>query len=231
MNYQKIYNQIIERAKNRQLEGYKEKHHILPKCLGGDNKKENLVELTAREHFLCHMLLCEIYPNEIKLRQALWLMSSNPKYKNTKISSQMYEHIKSNFKHTEESKQKMRQPRPGLGEKISKAKTGKKQPNISKSKLGKPTNKKGKPDGPKHTDESKKKISEKILSKGKNRNKKIGITNSKPIEQYDLEGNLLNVFLSSTNAMVQTGIKNGSISQNLRGKSKSAGGFVWKYKK
>jgi hypothetical protein len=31
--------------------------------------------------------------------------------------------------------------------------------------------------------------------------------------------------------MVQTGIKNGSISQNLRGKSKSAGGFVWKYKK
>ena len=30
MNYQKIYSQIIERAKNRQLEGYKEKHHILP---------------------------------------------------------------------------------------------------------------------------------------------------------------------------------------------------------
>ena len=35
MNYQKIYNQIIERAKTRQLEGYKEKHHILPRCMGG----------------------------------------------------------------------------------------------------------------------------------------------------------------------------------------------------
>lgn len=75
MNYQKTYNQIIERAKNRQLEGYKEKHHIFPKCLGGSNEKENLVELTAREHFLCHMLLCEIYPNEIKLKHALFLMN------------------------------------------------------------------------------------------------------------------------------------------------------------
>ena len=52
MNYQKIYNQIIERAKNRQLEGYKEKHHIIPRCLNGNNDKENLVKLTAREHFL-----------------------------------------------------------------------------------------------------------------------------------------------------------------------------------
>jgi len=56
MNYQKIYDQIIERAKNRKLEGYKEKHHIIPKCLGGPDNKENLVELTAREHFLCHLL-------------------------------------------------------------------------------------------------------------------------------------------------------------------------------
>jgi hypothetical protein len=97
MNYLKIYNQIIERAKNRQLEGYKEKHHILPKCLGGSNDKENLVELTAREHFLCHMLLCEIYPNETKLTQALWLMIIGKRRKNYqqyKISSKTYELLK-----------------------------------------------------------------------------------------------------------------------------------------
>ena len=75
MDYQKIYNQIIERAKNRILECYKEKHHIVPKCLGGDNNENNLVELTAREHFLCHMLLCEIYPNENKLKHVLFLMA------------------------------------------------------------------------------------------------------------------------------------------------------------
>ena len=30
MNYERIYNAIIERAKTRQLEGYKERHHIIP---------------------------------------------------------------------------------------------------------------------------------------------------------------------------------------------------------
>ena len=57
MDYQKIYDQIIERAKNRQLEGYKEKHHIIPKCVGGTNDKENLVELTAREHFFMSYII------------------------------------------------------------------------------------------------------------------------------------------------------------------------------
>lgn len=97
MDYQKIYNQLIERAQNRTLEGYKEKHHILPKCLGGSNDKENLVELTAREHFLCHMLLCEIYPKNVKLYQALWLMSTNKNKtegKRYKVSSRVYERIK-----------------------------------------------------------------------------------------------------------------------------------------
>lgn len=116
MNYQRIYNQLIEKARARTLEGYKEKHHIIPKCLGGDNSKRNIVELTAREHFLCHVLLCEIYPKNIKLYQALWLMSTNKNKKEGKrykISSKVYERIKieaskiyKNRKQTEEEKQK-----------------------------------------------------------------------------------------------------------------------------
>jgi hypothetical protein len=35
-----VYSQIIERAKGRTLPSYKEKHHIIPKCLGGSNKKD-----------------------------------------------------------------------------------------------------------------------------------------------------------------------------------------------
>lgn len=97
MNYQRIYDQIVGRAQNRKLEGYKEKHHILPKCLGGTNEKDNLVELTAREHFLCHMLLVEIYPKELKLKQALWLMAIGKNKKEKYIvSSRIYEHIKIN---------------------------------------------------------------------------------------------------------------------------------------
>lgn len=67
MQYEKIYNQIIERAKNRTLMDYGEKHHILPRCLGGDNSKENLVKLTFREHFLCHWLLCKMHPKNSKI--------------------------------------------------------------------------------------------------------------------------------------------------------------------
>lgn len=97
MNYQRIYNQIIERAKIRQIEGYVEKHHIIPKCLGGNNEQDNLVKLTAREHFLCHRLLVEIYPNEPKLKYALYLMNiGKRKNKNAdyKISSRTYERLK-----------------------------------------------------------------------------------------------------------------------------------------
>jgi len=66
--------------------------------LGGDNNKNNLVELTAREHFLCHRLLCEIYPLNHKLIWALWLMAiGKQKIKTTepyKISSKEYERLK-----------------------------------------------------------------------------------------------------------------------------------------
>jgi hypothetical protein len=34
-----------------------ELHHILPKCMGGNNNKTNLVRLTLREHYVCHLLL------------------------------------------------------------------------------------------------------------------------------------------------------------------------------
>ena len=98
MDYKRIYNQLIERAKTRTLEGYKEKHHIIPKCLGGNNSKENLVELTAREHFLCHLLLIEIYPRNIELIYAVSMMSHIKNRKEFQygvfISSRLYNIIR-----------------------------------------------------------------------------------------------------------------------------------------
>ena len=54
--YYKIYCNLTERAKSRELpkETYIEKHHIIPRSLGGNNSKNNIVSLTAREHFICH---------------------------------------------------------------------------------------------------------------------------------------------------------------------------------
>lgn len=58
--YLKWYNSIIANANTRTLSGYKEKHHIIPKSLGGSDDKSNLVTLTAREHFICHYLLTKM---------------------------------------------------------------------------------------------------------------------------------------------------------------------------
>lgn len=66
MNYANIYNQLIEKAKSRNLKKlnktnpnyiYLEEHHIIPKCLGGTNTYDNLVNLTYREHYFAHLLL------------------------------------------------------------------------------------------------------------------------------------------------------------------------------
>lgn len=65
MNYSRIYENLIFSAKNRKKpKCYCEKHHIVPKSMGGDDSKENLVILTAREHFLAHWLLKKIYNNK-----------------------------------------------------------------------------------------------------------------------------------------------------------------------
>lgn len=61
MNYAKIYNQIIENRLTNPHNGYTEKHHIVPVSLGGSNSKDNLVRLTAREHFICHWILVKMY--------------------------------------------------------------------------------------------------------------------------------------------------------------------------
>lgn len=75
MNYLKLYNSLIDHASNRNWSRknateYVEQHHIIPRSLGGNNKKENLVFLTAREHFLAHWLLFKIHTGENKSKMA-----------------------------------------------------------------------------------------------------------------------------------------------------------------
>ena len=100
MNYQLIYDRLIIRAQTRQLPCYTETHHIIPRCLGGSNKKANLVELTAREHFLCHWLLVRLYPDHAGLAYAFWNMCNgrNNQHQVRHIpSSRVYEEAKTIF--------------------------------------------------------------------------------------------------------------------------------------
>ena len=98
MDYRRIHNQIIERAKHRELIGYAERHHIIPRCLGGDDSVDNIVLLTAREHFIVHKLLCRIYPNEDKLFFAYRMMAVMKNSKDNErdyyISAREFEEIR-----------------------------------------------------------------------------------------------------------------------------------------
>jgi hypothetical protein len=98
MNYQRIHDAIIDRARNRTLLGYREKHHVIPRCMGGVDDKDNLVELTAREHFIVHKLLCKIYPTEDKLFFAYRMMAIMKTSKDNErgyyVSSREFEEIR-----------------------------------------------------------------------------------------------------------------------------------------
>jgi hypothetical protein len=101
MDYKKIYDKIILRGQKRGnnkkiLDGYYESHHIVPKCIGGTDEIENLVLLTAKEHFICHLLLEKIYPNEKGLVLAAYrLIYGNKKFrKEIKVTSKTINGIK-----------------------------------------------------------------------------------------------------------------------------------------
>jgi hypothetical protein len=104
MNYEKIYHDIIQnaRSKNRDRKlGYFENHHVIPKSLGGSNKKDNLVLLTAKEHFVCHVLLVKINknnkPNYVKMLHALMLMKGSTSKQYRYINARLYETIKKEY--------------------------------------------------------------------------------------------------------------------------------------
>jgi hypothetical protein len=74
MNYFLAYQRLIAKAKARVCpEGYVERHHILPRALGGTDDSSNLVALTAKEHFVAHVLLAKIHGGI--MWQAVILMS------------------------------------------------------------------------------------------------------------------------------------------------------------
>jgi hypothetical protein len=106
MNYQRIYDAIIERAKSRGLKKklldglYFECHHIVPKCMNGSNDKDNLVLLTGREHYICHKILWIVNKENRSLFLAFHKMSLSFKKGQQRhtISSKDYEKLKLEFK-------------------------------------------------------------------------------------------------------------------------------------
>lgn len=90
------YYSIINQARGRNLspEKYYEKHHIIPKSLGGSNRKENIVPLTAREHFVCHLLLIRMTTGTDKAKMVNAALRLATDKKDRKVTSRCYEYIK-----------------------------------------------------------------------------------------------------------------------------------------
>lgn len=116
MNYFRQYNLIISRAKKRIIKTYTETHHIIPKCMCGSNCDDNLVELTAREHLICHRLLVKMYPDNISLHRAYNAMGTRCNF-SSKLFEQSRKFIseyQTGTKFSEETKQKMSKIRKGV---------------------------------------------------------------------------------------------------------------------
>jgi hypothetical protein len=158
--YNQWYTNITDRAKHRHLDSYTESHHIIPRSLGGGDDADNLVNLTAREHFICHWILVKMTTGQErhKMLNALRMMRAEKEGQqryNTKITARVYESIKQEYAelqsktfkgkgngmfgkhHTQEAKDKIRQKNlgkkltPKQVEKLKKAMTGKKKPLIT----------------------------------------------------------------------------------------------------
>ncbi len=116
MNYKKHYDILIERAKNRILDGYLEEHHIIPRCLGGSNDKSNLAKLTPEEHFVAHQLLIKIHPGVPGLVYAVRMMCFGDNRNNKWYGWLKREYSKSrvNYKHSDDTKKKISESRKGV---------------------------------------------------------------------------------------------------------------------
>jgi hypothetical protein len=96
MNYNKLYSRFIESIplRSKQYNDGLEKHHILPKSIGGKNDKKNLIVLTPREHFIAHRMLAKMFKGQKKMKMSFALLAlghyRNKRRDNDKLNSRQY---------------------------------------------------------------------------------------------------------------------------------------------
>ena len=218
MNYEEIYSKIISRAKeaNREkgVETYYEKHHIVPRCIGGSNEKSNMVLLTAKEHFLCHKILTYIYKESKQLAFAFIAIC------NVRNKGQVHRYTPTSREY-QQAKQHYGQLMQGSGN----------------PRYGKEGYWKGKQKSEEHID----KIRCGNLGNQNRRGKELSVearlnvilanqARSIEIHQYTKQGIFVNTYSSIKEAGELTGISRGNIS-TVKDTRRRAGGYLWTSKK
>ena len=95
--YLKIYYNLVKRSFDRTPPKTYEKHHIIPKALGGTDNSKNLAYLTPREHFIAHLLLLKITEGSNKCKMAFAVNRMRNTTDKYKITSRQYETIRIEF--------------------------------------------------------------------------------------------------------------------------------------
>ena len=94
---------------------YFEVHHVIPKCMGGgpkripkNKKHENLIWLTAQEHYEAHKLLAKENPDNWYLQHAWWNFCTRKASPNTpKIFIAADDYAEAKIKHSQAQKELM----------------------------------------------------------------------------------------------------------------------------
>ena len=160
MTYSAIYCALISKRLRNPItkdDCYVERHHIIPKSEGGSDESYNLVNLTAREHYVAHLLLAKIYKDRSMWCAVQMMVNGGRGLRRFKFNSRLYE-----------------QARKRRNETISLSMSGENNPNFGKH-LPKDTRRKiakattGRRNhffGKHHTEETRKRISN--LNSGSN---------------------------------------------------------------
>lgn len=107
MNYEVIYDSLIQKRQANKLlkkDCYCEQHHIVPVSLGGSDEDQNLVNLTAAEHYVAHLLLERITRDKyganskqhMSMLNAIFFMSNIERY-GKKITSKTYQYLRESY--------------------------------------------------------------------------------------------------------------------------------------
>lgn len=134
MNYQRHYDRLIERSRDRVFLGYSERHHVVPRCLGGSNSSSNLVRLTAEEHFVAHQLLVKIYPSHYGLLWALSAMTNGTKNQE-RSKNKMYGWLRRELARRVSGRAFGRRASKQTRAKMSAARLGRKTPHSAETKI------------------------------------------------------------------------------------------------
>lgn len=259
----KTYNEFIQNILNTRGrfacgDEYHERHHIIPRCMDGDDEENNLIDLFAREHFIAHKLLAEENPDNDSLVYA-WTMMSWAKTEDQKryqVTSEEYEEARialsklvSERVFSEETIEKMRQAKIGVFDgknnpMYGKHHTQETRDKISAKKQGKPSYNKGKP----MSEDTKQKIREQKI--GKKYSDEVNKKKGRPGDTNPFYGKhhteetkaLLRdirsipircvetgaIYKSRQIAEEQTGVKAANIWRSIKSKG-TAGGYHWEY--